>query len=58
MDHETAKEDLPFWASDGVPELFQRMFPDCCSPENDSELHQGVLCDKSQTRAKLATENH
>ena len=22
------KEDFPFWASDGVPRLFQRMFPD------------------------------
>ena len=24
----TAKEDFAFWASDGVPQLFQRMFSD------------------------------
>ena len=47
----TDKEDFPFRASDCVPQLFQRMFQDCCSPENDSESHLGILCDESWTRA-------
>ena len=38
----TAKEDFPFWVSDGVPQLFQRMFPDSAVAQKMTVSHTKV----------------
>ena len=38
----TAKGDFPFQASDGVPQLFQRIFPDCIVAQKMTMSHSKV----------------
>ena len=51
----TASENFSFRISDGVPELFQKMFPDLnYSKTHDNEQNQSKLHDKSWTWTLLS----
>ena len=50
----TARENFSFRVSDGVPELFQKMFPDSTIAKHDNEQNQSKLHDKSWTWTLLS----
>ena len=53
----TAKEDFPVWASDGVPQLFQRMFQYIVVAQKMTVTPRYLIY-WSWTGAILSTENH